>query len=142
MVIFCGPFKRPLFLDWYTGYVYKADIPEGFGSVVRTLTVSEHFPTLIIAVVMTVVPLIAIFMFRNRKQQKTMTVVGILSAIAFLAVNLMRINNFSTTSAPAPSHGSYQAGSVLPVVVIVLLILALRGINRDDKLVRSMDRLR
>jgi hypothetical protein len=131
-----------LMLDWYTGYVYKADIAQGFGSVVKRLTVTEHFPSLIIAVVMVLVPLIAIFMFRNRKQQRSMTLVGILSCISFISVNLMRINNFNTSTAPTPTNGSYQAGSVLPVFVILFLILALSGINKDEKLIKSMDRLR
>lgn len=131
-----------LLLDWYTGYVYKADIPQGFGSVVKYLKVTDHFPTLIIAVVMTIVPLITIFMFKNRKQQRAMTLVSILSCISFISVNLMRINNFNKTSSPAPANGSYHVGSVIPAVVIVLLILALRGIMKDDKIIRSMDRLR
>ncbi len=131
-----------LMLDWYTGYVYKADIPHGFGSVVKRLTVTEHFPSLIVAVVMTIIPLIAIFMFRNRKQQRTFVFTGMVSAVAFAALNLMRINNFTVTHSPAPSGGSYQPGSVLPVFVLFFLILALRGINRDNKLVKSMDRLR
>jgi len=131
-----------LMLDWYTGYVYKADIPQGFGSVVRRLTVTEHFPSLIIAVVMTLLALIAIFMFKNRKQQKGLVIAGIFSCLSFISVNLMRINNFETTTSPAPNHGSYQPGSVIPIFVILFFILALRGINKDEKLVKSMDRLR
>jgi len=131
-----------LFLDWYTGYVYKADIAQGLGSVVKRLTVTEHFPSLILVVVMALIPLIAIFMFKNRKQQRTLTQVGILSCIAFISVNLMRINSFTTSTAPTPTNGSYQPGSVLPLFVILFLILAWRGISKDEKLVRSMDRLR
>ncbi len=131
-----------LFLNWHTGYVFKADIAQGFGMVVRRLTVTEHFPTLIIAVVMTVLPLIAIFMFRNRKQQRAMSIAGIFACISFVSVNLMRIENFKNTTSPAPANGSYDIGSVIPAFVIVVLILAIRGINKDEKLVRSMDRLR
>jgi hypothetical protein len=54
----------------------------------------------------------------------------------------MRINNLNHTTAPTPANGSYQLGSVIPVVVAVFLILALRGISKDEKLVKSMDRLR
>lgn len=135
-------FSSLLMLDWYTGYVYKADVPQGFGSVVKYLKVTDHFPTLIIAVVMMIVPLVAIFMFKNRKQQRMMTIVSILSCLSFISVNLMRINNFNKTSTPTPSNGSYHVGSVIPAIVIVFLILALRGISKDDKLIKSMDRLR
>lgn len=131
-----------LMLNWYTGYVYQADIAQGFGIVVKDLSVRSHFPTLIIAVVMTLLPLITIFMFKNRKQQRGMVAAGLLACFSFIGVNLMRINNFNHTTAPAPANGSYQLGSVIPVVVVVFLILALRGISKDEKLVKSMDRLR
>ena len=131
-----------LLLDWHTGYVFMADIPQGFGSVVKRLTVTEHFPSLIIAVVMLLVPFIAIFMFKDRKRQRMMTIVSILACISFISVNLMRIENFKNETAPTPTNGSYDVGSVIPAVVIVLLILAIRGINKDEKLIKSMDRLR
>lgn len=131
-----------LLLDWHTGYVFMADIPQGFGSVVKRLTVTEHFPSLIIAVVMLLVPFIAIFMFKDRKRQRMMTIVSILACISFIGVNLMRIENFKNETAPTPTNGSYDVGSVIPAVVIVLLILAIRGINKDEKLIKSMDRLR
>lgn len=131
-----------LMLDWYTGYVYKADIAQGFGVSVTRLTVTSHFPTLIIAVIMIVLPIIAIFMFRNRKQQRALILVSLLSCISFISVNLMRINNFNTTTSPAPVNGNYQVGSVVPLFVMLFLILALRGVNKDDKLIKSMDRLR
>ncbi len=131
-----------LLLDWHTGYVFMADIPQGFGSVVKRLTVTEHFPSLIIAVVMLLVPFITIFMFKDRKRQRMMAIVSILACISFIGVNLMRIENFKNETAPTPTNGSYDVGSVIPAVVIVLLILAIRGINKDEKLIKSMDRLR
>lgn len=38
--------------------------------------------------------------------------------------------------------GNYGIGSVLPVAAIILLIIAISGIRKDEKLVRSVDRLR
>ena len=54
-----------LFLDWYTGYIYKADVPQGIGSVVTYLRVTDFFPLLIIAVAMTIMPLQAVFFFKK-----------------------------------------------------------------------------
>jgi len=134
-------FSALLFLG-YTGVVYKADIPQGFGSVVRELTVSGHFPSLIVAVLMTLIPLVALFMFKNRKQQKTITLIGLLVSLMFTVLNLMRISGFEKNTSPQPVNGSYQIGSVIPILVIIFLILAIRGIRKDEKLIRSMDRLR
>jgi hypothetical protein len=36
----------------------------------------------------------------------------------------------------------YKVGAALPVVSIVLLLLAYGGIRKDEKLIRSADRLR
>lgn len=132
-----------LLLDWYTGYVYKADIPNGLsGFTVQRLTVTSHFPTMILAVLMILAALVGIFTFRNRALQQRMTFMGILSSLSFVAVNLMRISNFEKTTTPAPVNGAYMFGSIIPILVLILVIMALLGIRKDEKLVRSMDRLR
>jgi hypothetical protein len=130
-----------LMMDWYTGYVYKADVPSGIGSVVSYLRVTNHFPSLLLAVAMIILPLITIFFFKDRKRQRSLGLLSVLLAIAFIAVSLMRIENFKNTS-PMPKDGSYQAGMVIPAIVIVFLMFAISGIRKDDKLVKSMDRLR
>ncbi len=131
-----------LLLNWYTGWVYKADMAQGFGMVVQKLTVLQHYPSLILAVMMIALPVVAVFRYKDRKQQRGLSLFSILASISFIGVNLMRINHFNETTAPAPQNGSYQAGMVVPVFVILFLILAIRGISRDEKLVKSMDRLR
>jgi Ni/Fe-hydrogenase subunit HybB-like protein len=134
-----------MLMDWYTGYVYKADIPSGMaGSTVRIWKVTEHFPSLIIVVVMMLVPLLAIFMFKNRKKQRAVVLAGVLACMSFTSVNLMHINNLRKTMTPPPVTGSdsYMPASVMPAVVLVFMILAITGIRKDEKLVRSMDRLR
>jgi hypothetical protein len=54
----------------------------------------------------------------------------------------MHIANFNSQANPAPTNGGYAFGSVLPIFSLVFLILAIRGINKDEKLVKSLDRLR
>lgn len=130
-----------LMIDWYTGYVYKADVPHGLGAIVTNLRITDHFPSLLIAVIMVALPLVTIFFFKNRKRQRSLSWISLLASIAFIVVSLMRIENFKNTS-PMPRNGSYQAGIVVPVVVIVFLFMAINGIKKDEKLVKSMDRLR
>lgn len=130
-----------LMIDWYTGYVYKADVPHGLGAIVTYLRIADHFPSLLIAVVMVALPLVTIFFFKNRKRQRSLSRIALLTSIAFIAVSLMHIENFKNTS-PMPRNGSYRAGIVVPVIVIVFLFMAINGIKKDEKLVKSMDRLR
>jgi hypothetical protein len=120
---------------------YRANVTSAGAATTQYLKVSDHFPSLLIALVITIMPLAAIFMFGNRKRQRTMTLMSMVLTIGFISMTLMRVSNFNNGTS-APVNGSYWIGSVLPVVAIVFLILALRGIRKDEKLVKSVDRLR
>jgi len=50
--------------------VYRANIMSGTTVVADHLKVASHYPSLMIAVVLIILPLAAIFMFKNRKRQK------------------------------------------------------------------------
>jgi hypothetical protein len=124
--------------------VYKYEIPAlpGVGNSAQLLQASQFYPLLIIAAVMTLIPLIAIFMYLNRKRQRRMAIISILACISFIGVMMMKINNIKQGT-PAPVNEQYVIpGSLLPVLPIIFLIMAIIGINKDEKLVRSMDRLR
>ncbi len=122
--------------------VYRAQIVKEAGVLTEHLRVAAHFPSLLVAVLMALLPLVAIFMFKNRKKQRSMVWGSVLVTVGFIALNLMRISNFNNNIALQVTSGTYYIGSVLPVVVLFFLILAIRGINKDEKLVRSLDRLR
>ena len=121
--------------------LYKAHTPANGADVVMPLRVADHYPSLLIALVMTALPLITIFMFANRKRQMRMSFAGILAIIAFITMTLSRVTNLGKLT-PPPASGSYWIGAVLPVIALVFLIMAIAGIRRDEKLVKSVDRLR
>ena len=67
---------------------------------------------------------------------------SLFASVGFVGVMMMRISSIKQ-GAPAPVNDQYLIpGALLPVLAIVFLILALRGITKDEKLVKSMDRLR
>ena len=80
-------------------------------------------------------------MFGNRKRQRTMALLSMVFTLGFLALTLMRVGNFNNGSS-APANGSYWIGSILPIISVIFLILAIRGIRKDEKLIKSLDRLR
>lgn len=121
--------------------IYKYTTTNVAGAPEQLLRVSDHYPSLILAVVMIFIPLVTIFLFRNRKQQIRMTVYSIVAELAFITALLMRAANLNKLI-PAPVSGSYWIGSILPVISLVLLFMAIMGIRRDEKLVKSVDRLR
>jgi len=88
-----------------------------------------------------VICLASIFLFKNRSLQMKLSYIGIvLSILLPLTAVILFINNSSHIS--EQSHLNDQAGLYLPLGSILCLGLALRFIKKDEKLVKSMDRLR
>ncbi len=83
---------------------------------------------------------VAIFLFRNRKTQMMVTrfafVVNLIGLILGIVLFMQDSGQWEGTNV------NDGLGLYLPIAACVLLILALRSIQKDDKLVRSSDRLR
>lgn len=83
---------------------------------------------------------IGIFLFKNRKSQ---LLVGRLAIIAnIIGCILTVVFFFQDRGALADSEPNDGLGIYLPILFLVFAGLALRYISKDEKLVRSMDRLR
>jgi hypothetical protein len=95
----------------------------------------------IVIIALGILALICLFLFKNRKLQFKLSVIGVILSLGFLFLEYYVVENFFK-----PEHGiltgAYQIGALLPVLMIVFFFLAARGIYRDEKLVKSMDRLR
>lgn len=121
--------------------LYRYHVIENGVDTVKMLRVSDHYPSLLIGLVITLLPLVTIFMYNKRRQQMAMTFVSIVAIGSFITMALSRVTGISKMI-PAPTNESYWIGAVLPVVAMVFLFLAMLGIRRDEKLVKSVDRLR
>ena len=97
---------------------------------------NEHFPLLLIAIVMILLPLVTIFLFGNRARQMRLCAMGMVASSSFITLLL------SNVSVEPPATVTYWIGSVLPVVSLLFFVLAIIGIRKDEKLVKSVDRLR
>ncbi|WP_448700508.1 DUF4293 domain-containing protein [Mucilaginibacter sp. AW1-3] len=94
----------------------------------------------IATVVLAVVPIIALFMFSNRKLQLALAYGGILAIIGlsfWMSQTVQGILNGITLRTD-----NYGIGMLLSSVSIVFLLGAARGIKKDEKLIKSADRLR
>jgi len=83
---------------------------------------------------------VAIFLFNNRKLQKniaTLSAILILGSVGFAIGQYM-----SQADLLSGITIDDEPGLFLPAVGFVLAILAVRFINKDERLVRSADRLR
>jgi peptidoglycan/LPS O-acetylase OafA/YrhL len=84
--------------------------------------------------------LIAVFLYKNRKTQIRVTQLSVVLAFALLiAVLALFYVDFKKISA---ATYVFQPGLLLPFTSIIAGVLAIFNIRKDDKIVRSMDRLR
>lgn len=77
-----------------------------------------------------------IFLFRNRTMQLRIAYLGMVATIALIAVYILAIEHFVSGSS------NLALSCILPFMILLFYILAARGIWKDQRLVRSMDRLR
>jgi Domain of unknown function (DUF4293) len=91
---------------------------------------------LIVTVIIIGGTLINIFNFKVRKKQLWIT-------IGLLFLSLLNLLLYYWKSGVPPfESGSYSLGALLSLAIPVVLIMAARGIRKDEKLVKSTDRLR
>ncbi len=78
-----------------------------------------------------------IFLFRNRPLQMRLSLTSL-----FLVVLGVALGIYLYVQDPAAAQASVEAGVGLPALAAVFALLAYRFIKKDEKLVRSADRLR
>jgi len=81
-----------------------------------------------------VLALINIFLYKTRIIQLRLCIVAILLDLLLVFLYFRALSNFT--------RGEYAITAAAHLLIIVSLILAASGINRDEKLIRSSDRLR
>ncbi len=94
--------------------------------------------TLIIAT--SVLALVTIFLYKNRKLQKTLCFLGIVFSIGIVALEFFQVSDLKT--AQNFRENRWMIGAILPILMILLFMLAYSGIRKDEKLVKSLERLR
>lgn len=84
--------------------------------------------------------LAAIFLFKNRKQQTVVArIAAVVNLIGIILAVVLFMQDPVMESSVTPDDG---LGLYLPILGFVLNLLAIRAIGKDEKLVKSMDRLR
>ncbi|MGV3546404.1 MAG: DUF4293 domain-containing protein [Pedobacter sp.] len=98
---------------------------------------ATNYPLLISTILAGLISLVNIFNFRNRKLQVRIASFNIvlILALSFWMAQLVRGLDGLTTI-------DIEPGLYLPIVSIIFIFLAIRGIKKDEKLIRSADRLR
>ena len=103
--------------------------------------VQDHALLAALAGIGTGLALITIFMFQRRSLQLRLGYILIVIAILIPSMAYLLFTNQAGIM-PAEMEVHDEFGMFLPVIAIALLIAANYYIRKDDKLVKSMDRLR
>jgi hypothetical protein len=119
--------------------VYTTGLHQKLSSDVgSSVTVALNIPLIASNAIIALLTFVNIFLFRNRTLQKR---------LCSLIIILIAALNFwifqSAREIPGGLEGAtYGAGAFLPLAAIVFCFLAIRGIRKDEQLIRSADRLR
>lgn len=118
--------------SFYSGNIETAGQPTSF----QYLTASFNIWILILTIVLVCIAGIDIFLYKNRKLQGRLAILGFIFSLLNIFLYLKEIHRF------IENQGSHTITSVFVFLIPVFFILAFRGIYRDQKLVKSLDRLR
>lgn len=102
---------------------------------------ASEFPGWFGMLAFAVLCLVAIFLYNNRPRQQQLTW-GVLAGVVVLIVWLSVLGWKYAHALPAGSAAHLALGSAFAPLSLPLLFLAGRAIGKDEKLVRSADRLR
>ncbi len=116
--------------SFYSGNKIGKDNTQEF----KKLFASSNFLLLIFTAALVVGCLIIIFLYKDRKQQLWLTIAAIALSVINLIIYFSQMKKFTS--------GTISLSAVLALAIPVLLVLAARGIWKDERLVKSLDRLR
>jgi hypothetical protein len=109
--------------------------PEAFNNLI-------FMPLLVVGIGVGLLAIFTIFQYKNRSLQIKLTSVGVLASIALImGIFFIYIPIIEKKISIIPDY-SHAYGIYFPLVALVFIVLANRAIKRDEKLVRSADRLR
>ena len=136
-----------LFLPLATIWTGTEDIVvKAFSVDVKSFSFALPLPLYmgIILSITTLLPFVTIFLFKRRMAQIRLCVseiVLLIGSAAFIALYCYRLCDILSE---LTNNLIFTLGfaALMPVVAIIFIVLAMRGVARDEALVRSLDRIR
>lgn len=89
---------------------------------------------LLVTVAVGVIAFVNVALYKNRKTQLRLCVLGILLEALLIFLYYRQVSFYA--------QGTYSLTSIIHMCIVLFFILAARGINNDEKLIKSSDRLR
>lgn len=102
--------------------------------VYKNLDATSNLLTLIVTSTLGTLILVTIFLFKNRKLQFRLVLLCVLLECLVVYLYTRQISTFM--------NGGISIWAIVHPLVLIFLIMALRGIHKDNKLIKDSDRLR
>ena len=117
-------------LSFYSGNIETTGQPASF----QYVNASFNIWILILTIALVCIAVIDIFLYKNRKLQGRLAILGILLSLLNIFLYYKQTQKFTI--------GNYDLTAILSILIPVFFFLAMRGIYKDQRLVKSLDRLR
>lgn len=101
-----------------------------------------NLPLIIIWALSILISFITIFLYKKRSLQMKMISIAIGLVMVFMLLIFIYYTPKVEATLSVSTDYAKCIGIYLPIVSFIFLILAYRGVRKDDKLVKSLDRLR
>ncbi len=101
--------------------------------------VTSSVPLAVLIILIPLLSLISILFFKSRRIQKVLTL--ILVTLSLCLIILVTYYSYILMKS-YDTEFVFGIKMVLPLIILIAVILAYRGISSDDRLVKSYDRLR
>src|ERR1700750_3250277 len=88
----------------------------------RQFLLGDHFLLMMSIIALGVLSLVCIFLFRNRKLQFRLTILGLVLTVGYVFLQYLMIEQFKKDL--TIQTGSYKVAALLPLLMIIFLILA------------------
>ena len=98
------------------------------------IVAGSNFFVLLLTIASAAISTITIFLFKNRKQQLWLCLLGIVIAVGIITLYIIQMNKLT--------HSTIALFAVLPFTILAGYFLAFRNIRKDERLIKSLDKLR
>lgn len=108
----------------------------------QSFEIQDHIVLTVLTLAGALLAFLAIFLFRKRRLQILFSYLALITGLLAIPVSAWFLLTNDLPDQNSIAALSVSLGLYVPVVIAVLIFLAIRHIKKDDKIVRSMDRLR
>jgi hypothetical protein len=113
-----------------SGNSIAADQTKKFGH----LTAAGYPLLLVLTIAVGIAAFISVFLYKNRRLQLRIIFATMIISLLNLVLYYYQTQKFT--------EGSYDLSALIALAIPIFLLLAIRGIYKDQKLIKSLDRLR